>query len=397
MKNLMFKLCLLVVLLCGLPLLGVELFAERPDALFEFPPLTLYVQHAAFSPPVFIVLLAVLAAVLAPFVLRIFLNGGGPPSPLSDERGSSSPRAGGPPPEKETGKTAGSFPLWGWGGLLLGLVAWVLAWNRFPFFAPLQPHTFFPLWLSYILVVSAFTQKRTGHCLLSSRPKLFFWLFPFSSAFWWFFEYLNRFVQNWEYRGVENFTATTYVLFASFSFATVLPAVLSTTELLRSFRLFRFGFSELRPMPWVNKRSAHVLVLMVAAVGLLLLGVYPNFLYPLLWVSPLLVLTGIQGVRGRPTLFSPTAKGDWNLLVSTAVATLICGFFWEMWNMFSYARWIYHVPYVQAWHVFEMPLPGFAGYLPFGWESLAVAMLLAEIFPVQACGLVSTEGVLDEA
>jgi hypothetical protein len=56
-----------------------------------------------------------------------------------------------------------------------------------------------------------------------------------------------------------------------------------------------------------------------------------------------------------------------------ACAALICGFFWELWNFKSLAHWEYAVPFVQRFHVFEMPLLGYAGYLPFGLECLVVA------------------------
>jgi hypothetical protein len=46
-----------------------------------------------------------------------------------------------------------------------------------------------------------------------------------------------------------------------------------------------------------------------------------------------------------------------------------------MWNFYSMPKWIYTVPGVDRWHVFEMPLLGYAGYLPFGLECLAVASL----------------------
>ena len=46
-----------------------------------------------------------------------------------------------------------------------------------------------------------------------------------------------------------------------------------------------------------------------------------------------------------------------------------------MWNFYSLARWEYAVPFVQRFKVFEMPLLGYAGYLPFGVECLAVADL----------------------
>lgn len=54
------------------------------------------------------------------------------------------------------------------------------------------------------------------------------------------------------------------------------------------------------------------------------------------------------------------------LLWSSAVAALTCGFFWEMWNYHSEAKWIYSIPGVAIFPLFEMPLPGYSGYLPFG-------------------------------
>ena len=47
---------------------------------------------------------------------------------------------------------------------------------------------------------------------------------------------------------------------------------------------------------------------------------------------------------------------------------LICGFFWEFWNFKSHPKWAYHVPGVDFLRVFEMPLLGYLGYLPFALE-----------------------------
>lgn len=63
-------------------------------------------------------------------------------------------------------------------------------------------------------------------------------------------------------------------------------------------------------------------------------------------------------------------------MVAAAVAALICSVFWEMWNFLSLAKWINTIPYVQAAPIFEMPLPGYVGYLPFGLECAAVGALL---------------------
>jgi len=117
-------------------------------------------------------------------------------------------------------------------------------------------------------------------------------------------------------------------------------------------------------------------VLTAAGTGLLLLGVYPNHLFALLWVSPLLTLVSLQVLLKETHVLSPLRDGDWRFLLASALAALLCGVFWEMWNFFSLAKWVYHVPFVQRVHVFEMPILGYAGYLPFGLECTVVPEML---------------------
>jgi len=59
------------------------------------------------------------------------------------------------------------------------------------------------------------------------------------------------------------------------------------------------------------------------------------------------------------------------------VGAVICGFFWEMWNYFSYPKWIYHTPGANFLHIFQMPLLGYGGYVPFAWELFALRNFLA--------------------
>ena len=94
------------------------------------------------------------------------------------------------------------------------------------------------LWSAFILVVNAASWRRQGTCLMLQRTRGFLLLFPASAVFWWFFEYLNRFVQNWQYAAAA-YPAGVYFVLASVSFATVLPAVLSVREWLLSFPWFR--------------------------------------------------------------------------------------------------------------------------------------------------------------
>lgn len=196
-----------------------------------------------------------------------------------------------------------------------------------------------------------------------------------SALFWWSFEYLNRFVQNWYYVGIEDLSPGKYVLFATLSFSTVLPAVLGTCELLETFPFLYSGLHEYKTIDIRFPKATALMFFMLATAGLFGIGIYPNYLYPLLWISPLFIIIGIQVFAGMETLFTPLKQGNWKRIFLLAVSALICGFFWEMWNYFSYAKWIYSIPFVQSLHIFEMPLLGYAGYLSFGLECGVIADL----------------------
>jgi hypothetical protein len=276
-------------------------------------------------------------------------------------------------------QAAAPFPWWGWLGAGMVALFWVLAWNRFPFFEPLQRYTFFPLWLGCILTVNGLSCLRQGTCLLRSRPFYFLALFPASALFWWYFEYLNRFVQNWYYLGGGTISAAEYVLHASVCFSTVLPAVVSADEFLGTFPRLTAPFLDWRPVSVPEGRGIGLPLISVAVFSLALLAVFPDVLFPLVWISPLLVLVGFQLAAGRPTVFDGVRRGDWRRVVLPALAALLCGFLWEMWNWKSLAHWQYSIPFVHRLQIFAMPLPGYAGYLPFGIECAAAASLINDL------------------
>jgi hypothetical protein len=351
-------------LLLGLPLAGIALTGGDLSRYLEFPPQTRHVAHAPFSWPVFVVLASAILVVVFPFLMRVVLarRPAEPASALTPDSCRLSPA---------------HFPLWGWGGLVVGIVAWVLAWTRFAWFGPLQPFTFSPLWFAFIAVVNALTFRRTGHCMLTDRPRYLFKLFLLSAAFWWFFEYLNRFVQNWYYVGIGTLTSWEYFIFATLPFSTVLPAVLGTCEFLASFPRLSAGLDNFFPVAPRHPRAIGAAMLVVACAGLVGIGIRPDLLFPLLWLAPLFILASLQTLAGQATVLSDVRTGDWRRVWLLALAALICGFFWELWNYQSLAKWIYTVPYVGRFKLFEMPVLGYAGYLPFGLECAAVALWLS--------------------
>ena len=352
----LLKFVILGGMLLGLPLTGVFLAGYPVDRYLEFPPKMRYIDHAPFSWPAFTVLTAIILAVVLPTAIQGIQG--------YKKR-----------PQKAVDFAPKPFPRWGWIGLAGGTGAWILAWTRFSWFIPYQPHTFSPLWFSYIVVINALCFRRTGHSLMTDRPGFFLLLFPVSAAFWWFFEYLNRFVQNWYYTGVE-FSPWAYFWYATLSFATVLPAVMSTKQWLQSTKWITLGYGDMRPIRLSNPRKSAVCILFLAAAGLAGIGIWPNQLFPLLWVSPLLILVCLQAFMQERHVLSEMAAGDWRGAVAAALAALACGFFWEMWNYFSLAKWEYSVPLVHRFLIFEMPLLGYGGYLPFGLECLVIGGML---------------------
>ena len=374
----LFAAALLALILVGLPLAGAFLAGLPLDRLMEFPPHSRYIAHAPFSWPVFLGLAALIAAVVLSLVWRILRT---QVSRATTELAAQSQAVaaavsaaaarGTRAATGECGAAGRAFPWWGWCGLLFGLVAWGLAWTRMIWFEKLQSFTFSPLWVAYIVVVSALTWRRSGRCLLTERPARLLLLAAASAVFWWYFEYLNRFVQNWMYAGVGNLSAIQYIFIATPAFATVLPAVAGTEELLATFPRLTAGLAGFHPARLAP--AAGVALCAVGASSLFLLPFFPNALFPLLWVAPALLLAGVSVWRGRPCVLDGLATGDWSRLVRLALAALVCGFFWEMWNCWSFAAWRYSVPYVNRFHLFEMPLLGYAGYLPFGIECALVA------------------------
>jgi hypothetical protein len=342
----------LLVLLIVLPLLGVAASGKPVLPYLHFPPLTQQVQHAGFSWIAFVAMALLILIAVLPFDIWVLLS-----------------RRGGAPAVHRFRP----FPVWGWLGLLLGLVSWFLNWVWLSWLRPVQMFLFFPLWLGYIIVVNALAYRRTGRCMLRDRTGYFIMLFVASSIFWWFFEYLNRFVENWYYVGHGVKTPLKYLALGSLHFSTVLPAVLGTYQLLESIPRIGAGLDDFLRIRVTRPRALAGAALAISALGLMLLSILPDLLFPLLWVSPLVVITTIQTLGGQKNIFTPVRHGRWRHIYLLAMSALICGFFWEMWNSLSMAKWIYSVPFVERFRVFEMPILGFAGYLPFGLECAVVA------------------------
>lgn len=272
-------------------------------------------------------------------------------------------------PIKSIKRLAG-FAAQGWLGLLLLAVCWPLNWTL-P--GMRTAYLFFPLWLGYILAVDALVFARKGTSLWTRSRRDFVLLFFVSAPVWWLFEAINSRTGNWEYLGARTFTRLEYYSLCTLSFSTVMPAVFETAELVRTFRwVQRFAAGpRIAPTSKVSRGF-----LLAGSVMLALTLLWPKFFYPFLWTSLALIFEPVNRALGRPHFLEWLERGDWRPVIALSLGALVCGFFWEMWNYWSWPKWVYHTPGAQFLHLFEMPLLGYGGYVPFALELFGLKNLL---------------------
>jgi hypothetical protein len=208
---------------------------------------------------------------------------------------------------------------------------------------------------------------------LTRNPTAYAGLFLVSAPAWWLFELINVRTQNWFYLGEEAFTTLEFSLLSTVSFSTVMPAVFGTAELVGTLRPLR----TIGPGPAVRPTPA-LLLGMFGAGGFMLFSVlcWPEIFFPLVWTAVYCLIEPVNARLGNRTLFDDLARGDWRPIIALGGGCLVCGFFWEMWNFYSYPKWVYRIPYAAWFPVFEMPLAGYLGYLPFSLELFALYHLV---------------------
>jgi hypothetical protein len=234
----------------------------------------------------------------------------------------------------------------GWGTSLAGV-------------EPFRGYWFDLVWSGFILAADAVVWARAGRSLLHGGGVRLLAMFALSAPFWWAFEVANWRLENWRYVGTSVYGGQVHVLLKTLSFVFVLPALAESRDLLRSF--VRFPNPPAIPLPsWT---AAALVGFGLACVPLLYL--LPDQAYPLVWLAPLAVLDAVGELRGRPSIIGLVRQGRAGPVLLLAVAGLGTGILWELWNWGALPFWAYRIPYVGFLPVFEMPILGYLGYLPF--------------------------------
>ena len=235
-------------------------------------------------------------------------------------------------------------------------------------------HTFFYLfaWWTFIPVIGLINNQREGNSLIVGLRQQLPWVTGFSVIVWLFFEIWNFRLHNWLYVGVIELTWLRWLAY-TVSFATVLPAILELETLLGNLGIARRVAGPVIP---VTARLLNGCVV-AGLVMMTLVVLWPRYFFPLLWVGPVFIVDPLICRRDRVASFlGQAAEGSYARFLRLMLAGLVCGVLWEFWNYWSGAKWIYAIPFFNYWKVFEMPLVGYLGFMPFALECYLFWQLL---------------------
>jgi hypothetical protein len=230
---------------------------------------------------------------------------------------------------------------------------------------------YFFAWYPLILFLDGLLFRLTGASWLLDRPrdllKLAFW----SVGAWLIFEALNLRLQDWGYVGLLPNPWLRWPGYA-LAFATVLPGVLLGAQVLAALGAWRPG----RGRP-VNLTCAwEPLALLLGTACLVLPLVWPHYYFPLVWFAVFFLLDPLVRLLGGRSLIQAWLEGERREHLCLLAAGLLCGLWWEAWNYFSTAKWVYTLPILGFGKIFEMPVLGYLGFMPFALECAVIYNLM---------------------
>jgi len=270
-------------------------------------------------------------------------------------------------------------------------------------------------WTGFIIFADAIVFRARGDSWLRSAPREFAWLALVSIALWVMFEGFNLVIRNWHYIGLPENPALRYFGYA-WSFATIWPALFLGADLISVVRTSqraggageagRAGretsnlaerpdkFAPTSPvtppahppaLPAPPAPPARAALAIVVAGALMLAAPFfvsrelARYLAAPVWLGFIFLLDPINARLGAESLWADWRDGRRDRLINLVLSGFLCGVLWEFWNYWSRAKWIYSVPIMERFKIFEMPLPGYFGFPAFALECFTLYVFLRRL------------------
>jgi hypothetical protein len=222
---------------------------------------------------------------------------------------------------------------------------------------PLADYTYPIVWWGVLLIVDAWNRRRIGCSLWAGRATHFLLItVPVSVLFWLVYEVLNLMSPEWRYRGVQ-ISIAGQTLFGFISFATVIPIMVEA---------YWLALGEISmPKAVLEKVRQRRFGLVCVGAALLAVPLFNDifWLNQGIWIAPALLILPFTPMRESASAGRFAAGIVW--------AGLGAGFFWELINWPARTHWEYLI-LPRAPHLFQMPLAGYIGFIPFGLTAVIV-------------------------
>jgi hypothetical protein len=273
--------------------------------------------------------------------------------------------------------SAGSspFPAHGWVGLVSMVVFQALLFTGNDiigrYYTPIQ-------WTGLILFLDGLNKRRSGQSWIGDHFREFVLLCVISIGSWLIFEWYNVYLKNWTYLNLPDNRLERYFGYA-WAFATISPGMF----------LIYLTLDDLvpgeDPTPYPKLPNAVFYPFVVFGLAFLVVPlIWPStWMTPLVWMGFAFFLDPIVGRMGGRSILSEFFTGHFRSMPLFFLAGLVAGLLWEFWNFWAISKWEYDVPYWGHIKLFEMPVLGFLGFMPFIIESYAIYQFVRIIIPLK--------------
>ena len=299
-----------------------------------------------------------------------------------------------------------SLPRWFWIGFLL----WGSALTCFIFHLEspmlLVKWADIPLFWGFTLMIDGWVYVRSGgKSLIAQYPRSVVGIGVSAVLGWMIFEYLNNFVlESWYYPFAEIIPQDEFVIYAVIGSSGLIPPAIEIYSLLRTFPNLLTKYTQ-GPSISLPKWSLY-LILAISLASLFLPPFFPQYMFPALWYAPLMLISVVLTFCGIWTPFTPVKTGDYSYVMLLSFSYVILGVCLEGFNYMSGTHalsdpdscgvvrnmvehttnssyWVYSIPFLNKYHIFEMPILGYLGYFPFGLYCAVWWILFASILGIK--------------
>jgi len=230
-------------------------------------------------------------------------------------------------------------------------------------------------WWSFILALDGLNYRRSGSSLLFDTVPDFLFAAFISVPVWLLFELFNLRLRNWSYHHPQPGLAVRWLEYF-IAFATVIPALKVLAVFFQGvFKDIKWKIGHLTVNPALLDLSAGIGILFFV-----LSLAWPRLFFPLIWLGFFFLLEPVNYRRQWPSFLRDLETGRASRTLSWLASGLAAGFLWELFNFWAGAHWEYHIPYLNFGRIFQMPVFGYAGFIPFALEIFAISSFMSAFY-----------------